>query len=83
MSIENKQEPMSGLSNEPIPDLHVPQTEVPQIGDHRLSTLGLCGRSSSGRSDLMITIVVLTLFNSCSDSVIDSGCGSSSRVSDA
>ena len=29
---------MGGLSNEPVPDSHVAQTEVSQIGDHRLST---------------------------------------------
>ena len=29
---------MGGLSNEPIRDPHVPQTEELQIGDHRLST---------------------------------------------
>ena len=30
---------MGGLSNEPIPDLHIyPQTKGSQIGDHRLST---------------------------------------------
>ena len=32
---------MGGLSNEPIPDSHAPQTGGLQFGDHRLSTL--CG----------------------------------------
>ena len=32
----NRYLPMNGLSNEPIPDLCVPQIEGSQIGDHRL-----------------------------------------------
>ena len=44
---------LDGLSNGPIPDPHVAQTEGSQIGDHRLST------SCASSSDL-ITIVVMT-----------------------
>ena len=29
---------MGGLSNEPIPDLYLPQTEGTQIGDYRFNT---------------------------------------------
>ena len=47
---------MGGLSNEPILDCHVAQTEALHIGDHRLGTS--FGGSSSG----LVTILVMTLF---------------------
>ena len=41
---------MGGLTNEPIPDSHIPQTEGLQTGDHRCST-------SSG-DDLVFDLVI-------------------------
>ena len=54
---------MSGLSNEPIANPHVPQTEGLQIGDHRLSTsYGVVERPDHHCGDDLVRII--SLFNS-------------------